>query len=234
MTARLPWDHIDIGLEPDFLLKEYRKALKDRLSPPCGKPFKQLLHPTNVADAEAARGQKLVCYDCGVACDLDAMKSERLFFLRRMNAWQPRAASAGARAAPAGDERRRRSSAQAAAAAHARAAGDAAPLPAALHQARARRVPGPPGSGAPPAAHLPARRAASSFYSMGFHPKPELSFGPALGLGIPSLGELVDVTLIDDLTPDELLRRLARRHARRHRVPGRRSPGRQATAGRRA
>ena len=49
VTARLPWDHIDIELEPDFLVKEYRKALKDRLSPPCGKPYKQLLHPSSVA-----------------------------------------------------------------------------------------------------------------------------------------------------------------------------------------
>ena len=54
VSARLPWDHLDIGLEPDFLVKEYRKALKDRLSPPCGKPFKRLLHPNNVGDAEAA------------------------------------------------------------------------------------------------------------------------------------------------------------------------------------
>ncbi|HEY2900153.1 MAG TPA: TIGR03936 family radical SAM-associated protein, partial [Polyangia bacterium] len=46
------------------------------------------------------------------------------------------------------------------------------------------------------------------FYSVGFHPKPDLSFGPALGLGIPSLGELIDVRLIDRLQPDELLRRL--------------------------
>ena len=61
--------------------------------------------------------------------------------------------------------------------------------------------------------HLPRifRRAGFElFYSEGFHPKPELSFGPALGLGIPSLGELVDVTLVDDVAPDELLRRLAR------------------------
>ncbi len=91
MTARLPWDHIDIGLEDDFLVKEYRKALKDRLSPPCGKLYKQLLHPNNVAAAEEAGQKKLVCYDCGVACDLDQMKAERLYYLRRMNAWTPSA-----------------------------------------------------------------------------------------------------------------------------------------------
>ncbi len=37
VTARLPWSHIDVGLEEGFLVAEYRKALKSRLSPPCGK-----------------------------------------------------------------------------------------------------------------------------------------------------------------------------------------------------
>jgi len=46
------------------------------------------------------------------------------------------------------------------------------------------------------------------FYSVGYHPKPELSFGPALGLGIPSLGELLDVKLIDRIAPADLARRL--------------------------
>ena len=61
--------------------------------------------------------------------------------------------------------------------------------------------------------HLPRifRRAGFEiYYSVGFHPKPELSFGPALGLGIPSLGEILDVKLVDDLPPDEVARRLAR------------------------
>src|SRR5437588_7555679 len=31
--------------------------------------------------------------------------------------------------------------------------------------------------------------------SRGFSPKPRVSFGPALGLGVPSLGELMDVDL---------------------------------------
>ena len=59
--------------------------------------------------------------------------------------------------------------------------------------------------------HLPRvfRRAGLEvFYSVGFHPKPELSFGPALGLGIPSLGELLDVKLIDRVPAAELVRRL--------------------------
>ena len=35
--GRLPWDHIDVGLAPGFLAREYRRALAGRLSPPCGK-----------------------------------------------------------------------------------------------------------------------------------------------------------------------------------------------------
>ena len=210
VTARLPWDHIDIGLEDDFLVKEYRKALKDRLSPPCGKPFKQLLHPSSVAAAEAGAAKKLVCYDCGVACDLDGMKAERLYYLRRMNAWTPPTSLSAALSsgAPVGEQRP--------------AAG-----------AKTRR-PQPPTRISQADGvryrlrytklgriaylghldlirHLPRvfRRAGLEvFYSVGFHPKPELAFGPALGLGIPSLGELLDVKLIDRVAPAELVRRL--------------------------
>jgi radical SAM family uncharacterized protein/radical SAM-linked protein len=213
VTARLPWSHIDIGLEDGFLAKEYRKALKDRLSPPCGKPYKKLLHPNSVEAAEAGAKDKLICYDCGVACDMEAMKGERLFFLRRMNAWTStdRGTLKGSPCPPALDP--------------------------AMRPARLVRDPTRP----PPRAaqgktfryrlrytklgrvaylghldlvrHLPRifRRAGlEMFYSIGFHPKPDLSFGPALGLGIPSLGEILDVKLIEDLAPEDLVRRLSR------------------------
>jgi radical SAM family uncharacterized protein len=206
VSARLPWDHIDIGLEPDFLLKEYRKALKDRLSQPCGKPFKQLLHPNNVLTAESERSRKLVCYDCGVACDLQAMKEERLYFLRRMNAWTPpalppppaRTSTSAARQGKShmkpttrivqGEPRRYR-----------------------LRYTKLDRI-----------AylghldlirHLPRifrRAGVELYYSSGFHPKPELSFGPALGLGIPSFGELLDVKLAEDVEAGSLVGRLNR------------------------
>jgi radical SAM-linked protein len=206
VTARLPWSHIDIGLEPDFLAKEYRKALKDRLSPPCGKPYKKLLHPSSVAAAEAGARDKLICYDCGIACDLDAMKGERLFFLRRMNAWggevvgPPREAPESAKPRPVQDPTR--------------------PPPRTLqgtpHTYRVRYT--KLGRVAylghlDLVRHLPRifRRAGFEiFYSVGFHPKPELSFGPALGLGIPSLGEILDVKLVDDLSAEEVARRLRR------------------------
>jgi len=175
------------------------------LSPPCGKPYKQLLHPSNVAAAEEAAAKKLICYDCGVACDLDQMKAERLYYLRRMNAWTPAVSAAALPAQPsrptAGAKPRR-------------------PAPVTritqsdgvryrLRYTKLGRI-----------AylghldlirHLPRvfRRAGLEvFYSVGFHPKPELSFGPALGLGIPSLGELLDVKLIDRVPSADLVRRL--------------------------
>ena len=85
VSARLPWDHIDVGLEDGFLLGEYRKALKHRASPPCGKVAGMLIHHTNLADAEPDR-RKLVCYDCGVACDLSKMRDDRLVALRVLGA----------------------------------------------------------------------------------------------------------------------------------------------------
>jgi radical SAM family uncharacterized protein/radical SAM-linked protein len=222
VTAHLPWDHIDIDLEPDFLLKEYRKALKDRLSPPCGKPYKKLLHPSSVAAAEAGHKDKLICYDCGVACDLGGMKEERLFYLRRMNAWtKPVDAAPVARM---GDP---------AVADEPMEGADAAGAPVGARAKRSARTQ-PPTRIAQGEAyrvrlrytklgrvaflghldlvrHLPRifRRAGVELnYSIGFHPKPELSFGPALGLGIPSLGELLDVKLGEPIAASELARRL--------------------------
>jgi radical SAM-linked protein len=52
------------------------------------------------------------------------------------------------------------------------------------------------------------RAGAKTAYSQGFHPKPEMSFGPALSLGVASLNEYLDVKLIDPPAPAEFLARL--------------------------
>ena len=202
VDARRPWDHIDTGVDDDFLRKEYRKALKDKVSPPCGKPVGRLLHPASVAEAETASTKKLVCYDCGVACDLDEMRRQRLFSLRRMNAWTPRAPLPSVRRT--GHSGGRRNSP--------RPATDSMQGEPARFRLRYSKL----GSAAFLAhldlvRHLPRtfRRAGFEiYYSKGFHPKPGLAFGPALGLGIPSLGEFLDVKLVDKVTPEEILRRL--------------------------
>jgi len=231
--ARVPWDHLDIGLEDGFLAREYRKALAGRASPPCGKVAGAFIHATNAADAEAEK-RRLVCYDCGIACDLGKMREERLVFLRKLGANErPVAATPAAPVAPAVSE-----PAAPPTEPGLEPSADAEPPEARMAPVPRRKKPRPeelrplrPGS-APlpfrlrfekvgPAAllghldlgrELPRaiRRAGVRIrYSQGFHPKPDLSFGPALSLGIASLDEYVDVKLIDAPSGDELVARLA-------------------------
>ena len=220
VTARLPWDHIDVGLEDGFLLGEYRKALKGRASPPCGKVAGMLIHHTNLADAEPDR-RKLVCYDCGVACDLSKMRDDRLVALRALGAERavPRAGEVPVDAAlPALVDVSERGGGSPA---ESDDGGRATARTRDRETERAERVRlnGHHGAGAPYSTyrirfakvgraaflgHLDlVRLLARSFrradlplaMTRGFSPKPRVSFGPALGLGVPSLGELMDCDL---------------------------------------
>jgi len=227
VTARLPWDHIDVGLEDGFLLDEYRKAMKGRASPPCGKVAGMLIHHTNLADAQPDK-RKLVCYDCGVACDLTKMREDRLVALRSLNATE-RPTLDGGIARVDGElvdvsERGGGSPAE-------RSGMDddgprvddrtvvRASRDRETERAERVRLNGHFGAGAPFSSyrmrfakvgraaflgHLDLVRLLSRTFrradlplamTRGFSPKPRLSFGPALGLGVPSLGEIMDVDL---------------------------------------
>ncbi|XXX74339.1 TIGR03960 family B12-binding radical SAM protein [Sorangium sp. So ce134] len=257
VTARLPWDHIDVGLEEGFLAKEYRKALQSRLSPPCGKVAGMFVHHTNLEDASADT-RRLVCYDCGVACDMTQMREERLTFLDRLGAHRrslpvltdaaaslpaaapspaaaaPSPAAAGgpsAERAPAGDaEPPRASDAEPPRASDAEPPRASAEEPARAEASappRAQRgAPAPKGRGGfryrfrfektgPMAllGHLDVVRelprvlrrvGAPMTYTAGFHPKPDMTFSPALSLGVISLDEYVDLRLERDLDPAAL------------------------------
>ena len=52
------------------------------------------------------------------------------------------------------------------------------------------------------------RAGVKTAYTEGFHPKPDMSFGPALSLGVASLDEYADVKLLDPPPERELLERL--------------------------
>jgi radical SAM family uncharacterized protein/radical SAM-linked protein len=208
VTARLPWDHIDVGLEDGFLLAEYKKALKGRASPPCGKVAGMLIHHTNLADAEPDR-RRLVCYDCGVACDLSKMREDRLVALRSLDA-KDRPAP---RSLPVVTDAELVDVSE-------RGGGSPAEVKdRETERAERVRLNGHHGAGAPWSTyrirfakvgraaflgHLDLVRLLSRSFrradlpiavTRGFSPKPRISFGPALGLGIPSLGELMDVDL---------------------------------------
>jgi radical SAM-linked protein len=87
MDGRLAWDHIDVGLTDRFLEIEWKKAVHNRLSPPCGKVYGMVVHHSNLETLEKTFDidkKKLVCYHCGVACDLKGMVEERRDFLKGM------------------------------------------------------------------------------------------------------------------------------------------------------
>ncbi len=230
VTARLPWSHIDVGLEEGFLAREYRKSLASRLSPPCGKAAGAFVHHTNLDDAEKDH-KKLVCYDCGVACDLGAMREERLVALGKLGARSPRPPAprpVKEVVAPSSAEAVVEADVDAAAAEARKLAkkksghgkGSTKRPPASFVQGEARRYRFAYTKLGASAflSHLDLirllprafrRNEIPMFYSQGFHPKPDMTFGPALSLGVGSLEELVDLKLTADLEPSEWIARLS-------------------------
>jgi len=211
VSARLPWSHIDVGLEEGFLAGEYRKALQNRLSPPCGKVAGAFVHHANLEDARADE-RRLVCYDCGVACDLTQMRDERITFLDKLGAEK--------RSLPVLRQPRREAPTEA-----------QGPPSAAESESEAEPVRVVPRSNAKAGfryrfryektgamallGHLDLVRelprvcrriGIPMVYTNGFHPKPDMIFGPALSLGVMSLGEFADLRLLPDLGPEELAR----------------------------
>jgi radical SAM-linked protein len=191
---------------------------------------------TNLADAEAD-ARKLVCYDCGIACDLGAMREERLVYLRKLGADQPRPAPVSplspvilSTAKPCEGPPCETDVGTSADRGILRSAQDDKKK---KQQGSNKRPPVTFSQGTPvryrfgytklgPSAllsHLDLIRALPRalrrvdlplYYSTGFHPKPDMTFGPALSLGISSLAEVVDVRLTAEIDPEAWLDELSR------------------------
>ncbi|HHH29187.1 MAG TPA: TIGR03960 family B12-binding radical SAM protein [Polyangiaceae bacterium] len=189
VSARLPWDHIDVGLEDGFLAREYRKALSNRLSPPCGKAAGMFVHHRSLTEAKSDT-KRLVCYDCGVACDLSGMKQERLSYLTQLGAVDPPAPSTPT-PLPTGPKKKRRPTVSIVQGEPTRLRLAYRKLGHAVYRGHLDLVRVLP--------RMFRRVSMPLFYSRGFHPKPEMTFSPALALGIASLGEYVDVKLDGDV-----------------------------------
>jgi radical SAM family uncharacterized protein/radical SAM-linked protein len=198
VNGRLPWDHIDIGLEDGFLAREYRRALQDRLSPPCGKAVGMFVHHTNVADAQADQ-RRLVCYDCGVACDMTQMRQERIDFLTRMGATTPDALRRLPLLPPETDEEGQALKATPRKVVHRYriAYEKLGPVAFLGHLDLVRELP-----------RVLRRVEVPMAYTEGFHPKPDMTFGPALSLGVSSLEEYIDVKLLTEQDIPSLLARM--------------------------
>ena len=186
------------------LEREYRKALASRLSPPCGKVAGMFVQHTNLEDLEADR-RKLVCYDCGIACDLGAMRSERQDYLVKLGAKTKRAAAISPLDAPApakedhvDPKRAKVSFTQGAAIRYRFGFTKLGPSALLSHLDLLRALP-----------RAFRRVGLPLFYSTGFHPKPDFVFAPALSLGVSSTCEVADVKLTCDIDPETFLAALS-------------------------
>jgi len=201
----LPWDHLDVGLEDGFLAQEWKRATKNRLSPPCGKPKGMQVHHTNIADANADQ-RKLVCYNCGIACDLTQMRTERVDYLGKLGALTADDVRAAADFVPGYQQLRKD-----------RVGRSLPPLRAQQNESFRYRVIFTKLGTIAVTSHLDLarnlpriiRRAGlTQKYSSGFSPHALVSYGPALPLGVLSVGEACDLYLHEEMSADELVAQL--------------------------
>lgn len=194
MNARLAWDHIDVGVGTKFLEQEWKKATSNRLSPPCGKVAGMMVHHSNLEMLEQTFDidkKKLICYHCGVACDLKGMVEERREFLTSMGAttYEPYVAPEVLKKDIA-ELREKRNG----------AIGfkyriefsKIGPITFISHLDLQKVM-----------ARIFKRASVTTLLSEGYNQRPLISFGPALTLGISSLTEYFDVRVPEKWTDFE-------------------------------
>jgi radical SAM-linked protein len=207
MNGKLAWDHIDVGLTERFLEIEWKKATHNRLSPPCGKVYGMVVHHSNLETLEKTFDidkKKLVCYHCGVACDLKGMVEERRDFLSGMKAIkdEPYVAPEVLKKDIA-DLREKRN--QFLGSKYRIEFSKIGPITFISHLDLQKVM-----------ARIFKRAGLETLHSEGYNLRPLLSFGPALTLGISSLTEYFDVRVPGDWTNfDEILNTL-----QKHSEPG--------------
>ncbi len=204
MEGRLAWDHIDVGLTDRFLELEWKKATKNRLSPPCGKVAGMIVHHSNLESLEKTFDidkKKLVCYHCGVACDLKQMVEERRDFLTGMNAIkdEPYVAPEVLKKDIISLREKRN---QLTGYRYRVEFSKIGPISFISHLDLQKVI-----------ARIFKRAGLETLYSEGYNIRPLLSFGPALTLGISSLVEYFDVRVPEEWTNFEDILSILEKHS---------------------
>lgn len=183
VKSRTPWDHIDVGLEDKFLQREWIKATKNRISPPCGKVHGMIVHHSDLESLEKTFDidkKRLVCYSCGVECNLQEMVEERRDYLVSMNAIEKEEYVAPKERKKIVDLREKRG--QFVGHRYRVEFSKIGPLSFISHLDLQKIV-----------ARIFRRAEIDILFSEGYKTRPLISFGPALTLGISSLTEYFDV-----------------------------------------
>jgi radical SAM family uncharacterized protein len=188
LYAALPWDHLDSRVKKEFLIRGLKRALKGRFSPACEKPYKKKSESNRTDLGKPEQDDKLVCYHCGLNCDLDAIRQERIESWNSLERGIPvevKSVDQSFKNLPQTVTRYRASYCK---------LGEfrylsALDLTRTFTRAFAR-------------AGVPLK------YSEGYHPAPSISFGPALGVGIASAEEFLDFEAIVEIPVDQLMEKL--------------------------
>jgi radical SAM-linked protein len=216
--VQLMWDHLDTLVEREFNAREYIKGIKAKISPPCELPVKVIDgRPTAIApsheDFERVMSQPLLCYACGLECDLSlsrehlkkafAMHEEGRTYEQRIESVREEIARPLVQLTRAREE------------SDEAPASIPGPRPATpMHRYRATFA---KGEEVKYLSHLDLTRALPRAfrrakitlgYSQGFHPMPLIQYGPALGVGTAGENELLDFDSADELQEDDFLDRI--------------------------
>jgi len=210
--VQLPWDHIDTLVKREFNAREYTKGIKAKISPPCELPVKVIDgRPTAIAPSheefERVASQPLLCYACGLECDLTQSR-EHLAKAQAMHneirTYEERIASV-----KESIERPLVQLESGLATPH-----SALRTPNLLFRYRASFE---KGEQVKYLSHLDLTRALPRAfrrakiklgYSLGYHPMPLIQYGPALGVGTVGYNELIDFDSPDELDEQGFLDRL--------------------------
>lgn len=225
--VQLPWDHIDSLVEKKFLAIEYEKGIKAKIAPPCGFPIRIIegrptAIPPSFEEFEQLERKPLLCFNCGVACDLSAMRQDLIkakeLNKEYQNQKQQESDNTNGEGALEFDQSLLevvRSDVPV----------NAAPK---LHKLRLPKAKQPDKVYRYRAAYtklasvqylshldlvkaLPRgfkRAGIQLAYSQGFHPMPLISYGPALGVGMIGEQELIEFIAFDRMNPEEFLSRI--------------------------
>ncbi len=197
VKARLPWNHIDVGLTEKFLEREWLKAVNSRLSPPCGKVAGMIVHHSNLETLSKTFDidkKKLVCYHCGIKCDLKYMVEERKEFLEEVDAKKDEPYVRPELVDKSHFPREQRLNTEVGFV-YRMEVSKMGSISFISHLDLQKIV-----------ARIFKRAEIVYLYSQGFNPKPLIAFGPALSLGISSLSEFIDIRVPSEWSDVEALK----------------------------
>lgn len=212
--VQMVWDHLDTLVKREFNAREYTKGIKAKISPPCELPVKVIDgRPTAIApsneDFERVAAQPLLCYACGLECDLTisrehltkayAMHEEVRTYEQRIENVREVIERPLVQLGRGIEEQGSRGRQETTSA----ALPPGSPAPLFRYRATFAK-----GEQVKYLSHLDLTRALPRAfrrakirlgYSQGFHPMPLIQYGPALGVGTVGENELIDFDSPDAL-----------------------------------